>query len=224
MFKNIAIIILTIVVLVLLFKFGIIADIIDFLDTNSEDTVSQQEVNTDNINQSEEDGQTVNSFVPVLDDLDYTNMKLFEDGYEIVSLVSHADGDTAIFKVSGREYKTRFLAIDTPEVDPERREVAPWGKYASDFTKSKLKNAKEIILELDADSDIFDKYDRLLSWVWVDGKLLNYLLVDEGAARVAYLYGDYKYTYYLEDAEITRQSEGVKIWGEIDPDFDYNSN
>ena len=77
------------------------------------------------------------------------------------------------------------------------------------------------MLELDPDSDVFDKYGRLLAWVWVDGELHNYNVVDQGLAKVAYLYGNYLYTYELQDAEYIAKSQGIKIWGEKDPDYDY---
>ena len=66
-----------------------------------------------------------------------------------------------------------------------------------------------------------DTYDRLLAWVWVDGELLNYKLVEEGLAYVKYLYGDYKYNPAMIQIESEIQKKDIKIWGEEDPTFDY---
>ena len=76
---------------------------------------------------------------------------------------------------------------------------------------------------MDENSDIFDNYDRLLAWVWVDGELLNYKLVEEGLAYVKYLYGDYRYTPAFIKIESSVQKQKIKIWGEEDPSFDYDN-
>jgi len=60
-----------------------------------------------------------------------------------------------------------------------------------------LRNAKQILLELDPASDTYDRYDRLLAWVWVDGELLQAKLLENHLAEIRYLYADYLYTDYL---------------------------
>jgi len=179
----------------------------------SNDQQQQENQNT----QSQTDGYTG----PVLEDLDYDNMDLFDDGFQVVTLDHCTDGDTAQFILNGREYKSRFLAVDTPEKHEDHREKEPWGEASSEFTYHLLTNASQIIVESDPDSDELDKYGRLLAWIWVDGKLLNYMLVDASLAEVAYLYGDYKYTDQLLRVQSERKKEGNKIWGEMDPNFDY---
>ncbi len=161
--------------------------------------------------------------MPELPDLDFSDMKIMEDGYEQVTFVSLSDGDTAVFKIGGMPMAVRFLAVDTPEMNSSTDGMQPWAMPAKEFTKDKLKNAENIVLELDEESDTFDKYDRLLAWIWVDGELLNYMLVEEGLAYVKYLYGDYKYNDTMIKLESKIQKEGIKIWGEEDPDFDYDN-
>jgi len=98
------------------------------------------------------------------------------------------DGDTAHFKINGKTYKTRFLYIDTPE---STSKVEPYGLEASEYTCSFLKQG-QIILETDG-STIFDKYERLLAWVWVDGKLHQEEITKAGLVKKFYDYGDYLY-------------------------------
>ena len=57
--------------------------------------------------------------------------------------------------------------------------------------------------------------------IWVDETLYNYEIVSQGLADVNYLYGDYLYTDDLLDAQETAKAQGLKIWGEKDPNFDY---
>lgn len=101
------------------------------------------------------------------------------------------DGDTAWFFIDGKSTKVRFLYIDTPE---STKEIEPYGKEASEFTKKQLTNAMTIELELNVDGDSSDKYDRLLAWVFVDGQLLQEKLAYQGLVEKFYDYG-YDYTY-----------------------------
>lgn len=159
--------------------------------------------------------------MPTLPDMDYTDLDFFEDGYELTTLMSCTDGDTANFRVGGTVLATRFLAVDTPETS---NGVDPWGVAAKTYTCNALESAEEIILELDEDSDIWDNYSRLLAWIWVDGELLQYKLVEESYAWVKYLYGDYKYNTTMIQLESYVQQYDKRIWGEDDPDFSYGND
>ena len=161
-----------------------------------------------NAKPAESDETAIDYSMPSLPDMEYDDMDLFEDGYEIVEFRSLSDGDTATFEVGGLPMAVRFLAVDTPEINSSTTGLEPWAIAAKEYTRQKLQEADTIILELDPGSDIFDKYDRLLAWVWVDGELLNYKLVEEGLAYVKYLYGDYKYTLVLIKLEAQAQRYG----------------
>jgi|GEM_PF-801166 len=104
------------------------------------------------------------------------------------TLAGCTDGDTANFVINGKTYKTRFLYIDTPE---STTQVEPFGKEASEFTCTFLKSGK-ITLETDGNS-LFDKYDRLLAWVWVGDKLHQEEITKAGLVEDFYDYGNYKY-------------------------------
>ena len=128
-----------------------------------------------------------------------------------VNLKKCVDGDTAWFIVDGKSIKTRFLAIDTPEAT-NKTEI--YGKEASKYTCDLLTNANKIELEYDNNSNKKDKYDRHLVWVFVDDKLLQLDLIKNGYAEVAYLYGDYKYTYLLQNAEDHAKKNNLGIWND----------
>lgn len=129
-----------------------------------------------------------------------------------VKFVDSVDGDTAEFNMNGETIKVRFLAVDTPESVHPTKEVQAYGVEASNFTKQKLQNAQKIELEFDNNSDKTDKYGRYLAWVWVDGELLQNLLIKEGLAQVAYLYGDYKYTSALQETQTQAKDAKLGIW------------
>lgn len=126
-----------------------------------------------------------------------------------VTLSKCVDGDTAWFILDGEEIKTRFLAIDTPE---STNEIEPFGKEASNYTCDLLTNANKIEIEYDENSDKLDKYDRHLVWVFVDDKLLQDLIIQQGLGQVDYIYGDYKYLTTLEASELIAKNNQVGMW------------
>ena len=124
------------------------------------------------------------------------------------------DGDTAHFLVDGKDITARFLAIDTPEYTKEKE---PYGKEASALTCNTLQSANKITLEYDQGSDKTDKYGRHLVWVYVDGVLLQELLVSQGLAKVAYVYGNYAYTQRLQEAQDVAKEKQLHIWSGVEP-------
>ena len=126
-----------------------------------------------------------------------------------VTLNKCIDGDTASFKYNDKIIKVRFLAVDTPESTKEKEE---YGIEASNFTCDKLTSAKEIIIEFDKNSDLQDKYDRYLGWIFIDGVLLQDEIIKNGLGEVAYLYDDYKYTDILKKSELKAKQNKIGIW------------
>jgi micrococcal nuclease len=104
------------------------------------------------------------------------------------NLVECTDGDTAVFTINGINYKTRFLYIYTPESTTTKE---AFGAEAAKYTCSFLKQGK-ISLETDGRS-LFDKYNRLLAWVWVGNKLHQEEITKAGFVEDFYDYGNYKY-------------------------------
>lgn len=117
-------------------------------------------------------------------------------GYKKVKYVRTVDGDTAIFIVDNKEESVRFFVINTKETHPN---IEPFGEEAKAYTENMLKYAKTIYLQSDPADDLRDDTEshRLLAWVWVDYKLLNYLLVEKGYAEVRYVSS--KNLLYLDD-------------------------
>ncbi|MFV0381280.1 MAG: thermonuclease family protein [Breznakia sp.] len=129
---------------------------------------------------------------------------------EPVNFSRCVDGDTAHLVVDGRIEKVRFLAINAPEYTKQQE---AYGKQASAYVCDALKNAKSIGLEYET-SNLRDKYDRLLAWVFVDEQLLQERLVSEGLAEVKYIYGDYKYTNRLYEKEAQAKKQQLNMWSD----------
>ncbi|MFD2658493.1 thermonuclease family protein [Gracilibacillus thailandensis] len=122
------------------------------------------------------------------------------------------DGDTIEVEFSGGEIETiRFLLVDTPEtVKPDTPEQ-PFGKEASDYVKKTL--IKDTVVEIERGIDERDKYDRLLAYVFKDGKNINKELLSLGLARVAFVYEpNTKYLDEFKKAEQEAKEKELGIW------------
>lgn len=131
--------------------------------------------------------------------LDYKDRNFLTDGIGEVTLSMAIDGDTAHFKPKNGSthdlIKSRFYGVDTPE---STGKVENWGATASNFTKTKLKEAKTIVIT----STSLNEYvapetdstgSRYLSMIWISNEenanykdlvLLNLWLVQEGLSYV----------------------------------------
>lgn len=128
-----------------------------------------------------------------------------------VTLYRTVDGDTAQLVVNGKRERIRFLLIDTPESVKENTPVQPFGKEASERVSTLLKNAKKITLEFEPGEEK-DDYDRLLAYVFLDGKMLQETIIEEGLARVAYFQGDEKYLKKLQTAQEKAKKQKIGVW------------
>lgn len=129
-----------------------------------------------------------------------------------VEYYSSIDGDTAKFILNEKIIKVRFLGIDAPETPESPGEEGFFWEEASDFTKEKLENANKIEIEYDENALQKDKYERDLTWVWVDNKLLQEELVSNGLAKTYMLQENYKYANILKQAEKYAKNKNLGIW------------
>lgn len=160
---------------------------------------------------------------------------------------SLGDGDTTFFyypEESGADElgsrSTRYLFINTPEIDhgPSSSIVEePWGQAAKKYNNDILKNAKHIIIQSARHSALHETYGRYLGCVWYTNEenptlddyiLLNYQIAYNGYSEQAnsgsyneMISNDMYYSYYFEVAFNRARDLGLKVFGEIDPDFDY---
>lgn len=101
--------------------------------------------------------------------------------------VSTNDGDTFRLIINGKEERVRLLMVDTPEMNYEDNDPMPYAQTAKNFTMALLENAAKIEVLYDVGPKT-DKYGRLLTYVFVDGILLQERLLQEGYAAVRYIH------------------------------------
>lgn len=132
-------------------------------------------------------------------------------GFIPVELVKTIDGDTIRVMYEGEERKLRYLLIDTPELNHKQQGKQPFADEAMKRNDELLKSGK---LEIEFDiGEKEDKYGRLLAYVYIDGESVQEKLIEEGLARVAYIYPpNTKHLNPYKAAEEKAQQAGVGIW------------
>ena len=177
--------------------------------------------------------RTINVVVPPFDTnhtdglqlaVSYIGKSFMTDGIGVVTITTHTDADTTNFRdsVTGERFTVRYLGIDAPEATSK---YEPWGIKAANFVREKLDNAETIILQ--AEGTRTDGNGRYLAWVWYikDGKtrLLNLELVEEAYAWTSSV-ASTQYGSVFIVAQAETQLTGRRIYGEVDPDFDYSTS
>ena len=124
-----------------------------------------------------------------------TPVHITTDTTETATVSRVVDGDTFdVLLESDKTDRERILGIDTPETFSSNKAdeyngitdiecLDLWGDKATIFAKDILED-KEVKLIPDALSDRRGYYDRLLSYIEVDGKDFGVLLLEGGYARV----------------------------------------
>ncbi len=105
--------------------------------------------------------------------VDYASQVKFDRNsgrkYAEVTVYNYIDGDTTHFNINDPDFdgdilKARYLGINTPE---STGSIEPWGKKASNYTKTQLSKATSIIIESDSATwDADSTGGRYLVWVW----------------------------------------------------------
>ena len=132
-------------------------------------------------------------------------------GFIPVEFVKTLDGDTIRIMYEGEERKLRYLLIDTPELNHKQQGNQPFADEAMQRNDELLKSGK---LEIEFDiGEKEDKYGRLLAYVYIDGESVQEKLIEEGLARVGYLYPpNTKHLDPYKAAEEKAQQAGIGIW------------
>lgn len=147
---------------------------------------------------------------------------------QFVTVKTFVDGDTTHFLTGddGSVLKARYLAVNTPE---STGKIEEWGMAASRFTREKLENAEEILIESDDEKWNPDSTStRYLVWVWYrphgekSFRSLNIELLQNGLA-IANSSAQNRYGDTCMAAIAQAKAQKLNIYsGEKDPDFFYS--
>jgi len=87
------------------------------------------------------------------------------------------DGDTLLLADHTR---IRLLGVDTPETKRPDTPVEPFGPEASAFTRAHVEGRQ---VRLEFDKERYDKYGRVLAYVYLDDWFLNEAMLRAGLGR-----------------------------------------
>ena len=148
----------------------------------------------------------------------------------VADIKGYVDGDTTHFYVPtsvspNGVLKARYLAVNTPE---STGKIEEWGKKASNFTKTALSGATDIVLESDDGNWNADSTGgRYLVWVWYKPansdtyRNLNIELLQNGLS-IASKSGDNRYGEICNAAINQAKEHELHVHSnEKDPDFYY---
>jgi len=112
------------------------------------------------------------------------------------------DGDT-LELISGE--KVRLIGIDASETKEDQC-------YSLEAKLALEQAVLDRSIELEKDSSDTDRYDRLLRYIWIDGQMVNKILVETGYAKAKAYPPDTRYQLELETAQLRAQAQDKGLW------------
>lgn len=120
-------------------------------------------------------------------------------------VLSVIDGDTIEVELGGREYRLRYIGVDSPERDE------PYYEEALAFNRELVADQTVILVQ---DVSETDQYGRLLRYVYgEDGTFVNGELIRNGMARLVTFPPDVAQTEYLREVQDQARAAGAGMWG-----------
>lgn len=130
--------------------------------------------------------------------------------YEVLRVV---DGDTIIVSIESNATTVRMIGIDAPEsVHPDSSKNSESGKIASEFT-AELLTGKQVYLEYDRERT--DSYCRTLAYVWLDHKMVEETLLENGMAAVMTIQPNIRYAARFVQIEQHAKEGNIGIWAKF---------
>lgn len=118
------------------------------------------------------------------------------------------DGDTVTLRMDGKTYRTRLIGIDAPEMGQE-----PWGKKSRKHLRELL-NGSGRMVRVETDITTYDKYNRLLAYLWLDdGTMVNEQMLADGYAVLFTIQPNSKHVERLKKAQYAARENHLAIWG-----------
>ena len=153
-------------------------------------------------------------------------LETYDEDFEVVRdiqvdranfpFVGVVDWDTIKVKDStDTEYSVRMIGLDSPESYATRFGYTEcFWKEASEHLKELLKDADRVTLETDPTQWEFDKYDRMLAYVFLDWVNINQKMIADGYWW-EYTYNlPYKYQTEFKKAQKTAETNNLWLWAE----------
>jgi micrococcal nuclease len=127
-------------------------------------------------------------------------------------VVHVVDGDTIDVELDGRKVRVRSIGMNTPETKHPTKGKEPCGAEASAMNR-RLVEGQTVRVELDVQA--WDRYQRLLAYVYVGEVMINAELVRLGSAQAATYPPTVKYQDRFVQLQREARKAGRGCWGEV---------
>lgn len=128
------------------------------------------------------------------------------------SIVSVVDGDTVKININGKVETFRLIGMDTPETVDPRKPVQCFGTEASNKAKELL-SGKKVRIETDDSQGTYDKYNRMLGYIFLENNLFyNKHMIEQGYAHEYTYNTPYKYQTEFKNAQKEAQDNERGLW------------
>jgi len=144
-------------------------------------------------------------FFPGAEETSYLPSMIATTTAEVVEVV---DGDTIRVLIDTQVQSIRYIGIDTPE--PYRDELPACFSTEASQRNAELVEGRSVELVIDTENT--DRYDRLLRYVYVDGVLVNQVLLEEGYAKVLPINPNTKFKERFKKAETQAKEAELGLW------------
>ncbi len=138
-----------------------------------------------------------------------------DQAFEANAIVTRViDGDTIEADIGGNRILVRFIGIDTPEKIGGYLPAECFGDAASVRTGKLIPAGTALYLERDI--ELYDRYDRLLAYVYraTDGLFVNQELALSGYADSLNFEPNSRHANMFKEAVATAQRADLGLWGE----------
>lgn len=126
---------------------------------------------------------------------------------EPVTVIRVIDGDT--IEISGG-ITVRLIGVDTPEsVHPDETKNSDYGKAAAQWTTDLLSGQ---FVRLEYDTEQTDSYGRTLAYVYLDGTMVNEILLQKGLAKTMIIAPNTKYADRFKRLEQQAKDNNNGFW------------
>lgn len=130
----------------------------------------------------------------------------------VVRIVSLGEAQETTTLAVGAEVRVRYIGIDTPEAVHPTVPAECFGPEASAFNTT-LVQGRTVWLELDVEH--WDRYGRLLAYVYLDPHgyaMVNALLVAMGFATISVYPPNLRYIFLFEELENAAKRGCLGLW------------
>ncbi len=146
----------------------------------------------------------------VLSGCENVNTNTSQDNNDTCKVIRVIDGDTIEVDIDNKIETVRLIGIDTPESKHnDSLRNCKEGEIASNYLASRL-TGETVTLEYDVNK--YDRYNRLLAYVYLGDEEINITLLELGYARVMIVDPNNKKEKTYMELQEKAKSEKIGFW------------